>query len=63
MSNLRPIVPGPVGQQPGQGTAELFQEQFIDANRRDRTVEQAQHDAFVGQPDDGPGGRVPGAGR
>jgi hypothetical protein len=63
MSNLRPIVTGPVGPQRGQDAKELLPEAFIDANQRDRTVEQAQHDAFVGQPDDGPGGRVPGAGR
>jgi hypothetical protein len=62
MNRINPIVGGRVGPQPGQGTAELFQEQAIDANQLDQRHRQTSDDAFVGQPNDGPAGRVPGAG-
>lgn len=62
MNRINPILGGgAIGQQPGQSTAELFQEQFIDAGQRDQRHRQTSDDAFVGQPD--PAGRVPGTDR
>lgn len=65
MNRINPILGGggAIGPQPGQGATELLPETFIDANESLQRHRQTSDDAFVGQPDDGPAGRVPGAGR